>query len=84
MAAAISLPLFVTGCVSSGEKLAPPTKTPIPDLDARTASPCVDPGFAHTYGKALIENREYALCERDKHMDTVKAYRDVQKGFGGA
>lgn len=79
--AVASLPLSVTSCVASSAGRTP-TPTPIPDLDARTATPCHNPGIAPVYGDALVEVSKYAACSASKHGDAVAAYKDVQKRFG--
>lgn len=79
--AVISLLPFVSSCVASSASK-PPTPTPIPALDARTATPCPNPGIAPVYGEALLEVSKYAACSARKHADAVAAYNDVQKRFG--
>jgi hypothetical protein len=80
LAIALSLTMFVSGCLGSAVSVKP--RVVIPALDPRVERACEDPGVSGTFGQALAENRTALVICTERHNEVVAAYNEAREQLG--
>lgn len=75
----LSMILSVTACSRSDELVA--VRPEIPEVPAKLASVCYDPGVDPDARVALTDQRVALASCREKHKSLIAFYRDVKEGM---
>ena len=78
--------VYLSGCATSGEKVAVPPD--LPPLPANLETYCEDPGVSSLANldeavKVVGDTRLYAACEKRKHRDAIAHYKNARKKYRG-